>query len=68
MQHDVDKSDLDNLKHRTMDRAEWGAFEQIIIWSKFYQIKIAVYCYSMNMQIIDGDELISEKNASDFST
>eukprot|EP00972_Heterocapsa_arctica_P008660 1269649-Heterocapsa_arctica.AAC.1 len=40
MQHDVDKSELNNFKHRTLDRSEWGAYEQIILWSKIYQIKI----------------------------
>eukprot|EP00972_Heterocapsa_arctica_P095825 14136836-Heterocapsa_arctica.AAC.1 len=44
-----------------MDKTEWGAYEQIICWSKFYQIKIEIYCYSMNMQTIDGDEFISDK-------
>eukprot|EP00972_Heterocapsa_arctica_P061117 9011409-Heterocapsa_arctica.AAC.1 len=32
MQHDVDKSELENFKHRTMDRSEWGAYAQIILW------------------------------------
>eukprot|EP00972_Heterocapsa_arctica_P016141 2378855-Heterocapsa_arctica.AAC.1 len=44
-----------------MDRAEWGAFEHIILRSKLYQIKIEVYCYGMNMQIIDGDEFSLER-------
>eukprot|EP00972_Heterocapsa_arctica_P021528 3167975-Heterocapsa_arctica.AAC.1 len=61
MQHDVDKSELENFKYRTIDRAEWEAFEHIVLWSKIYRIKIEVYCYSMNMQTIDGDEFISEK-------
>eukprot|EP00972_Heterocapsa_arctica_P105609 15559804-Heterocapsa_arctica.AAC.1 len=58
MQQDVDKSKLLNLTERTMDRTEWGAFEQIILWSKIYQIKIEVYFYNMNMQTIYGDEFI----------
>eukprot|EP00972_Heterocapsa_arctica_P033247 4893598-Heterocapsa_arctica.AAC.1 len=61
MRHDVDKSELEHFKHRTLDISEWGAFEQIIIWSKIYQIKTEVYCYSMSMQTIDGDELFVEK-------
>eukprot|EP00972_Heterocapsa_arctica_P088292 13020485-Heterocapsa_arctica.AAC.1 len=61
MQHAVDKSELESFKHRTMDRSERGAYEQIIIWCKMYQIKIEVYSYNMNMQTIDGDEFISEK-------
>eukprot|EP00972_Heterocapsa_arctica_P095157 14033803-Heterocapsa_arctica.AAC.1 len=44
-----------------MDRTEWGAYEQIILWSKFYQIKMYIYCDSMNMQTIDGDEFILDK-------
>ena len=61
MQHDVDESELTSFKERTMDRTEWGAYEQIILWSKIYQIKIEIYCYSMNMQTIDGDEFILDK-------
>eukprot|EP00972_Heterocapsa_arctica_P024423 3603939-Heterocapsa_arctica.AAC.1 len=44
-----------------MDRTEWGAYEQIILWCKIYQIKIEIYCYRMNMQTIDGDEFILDK-------
>eukprot|EP00972_Heterocapsa_arctica_P081343 11989410-Heterocapsa_arctica.AAC.1 len=44
-----------------MDRAEWGAFEQIILWSTIDQIKIDIYCYSMSTQTIDGDEFILDK-------
>eukprot|EP00972_Heterocapsa_arctica_P056652 8362182-Heterocapsa_arctica.AAC.1 len=55
MQHDVDETELTSFKDRTMDKTEWGAYEQIILWSKMYQIKIYMYCYSMNTQTIDGD-------------
>eukprot|EP00972_Heterocapsa_arctica_P078198 11532888-Heterocapsa_arctica.AAC.1 len=41
-----------------MDRTEWGGYEQIIMWSNIYHIKIEVYCYSMSMQTIDGDDFI----------
>eukprot|EP00972_Heterocapsa_arctica_P068493 10119590-Heterocapsa_arctica.AAC.1 len=44
-----------------MDITEWGAFEHIILWSKIYQIKLEFYSYSMNMQTIDGDEFILDK-------
>eukprot|EP00972_Heterocapsa_arctica_P042966 6334153-Heterocapsa_arctica.AAC.1 len=39
-----------SMETRTIDRSEWGSFEQIIIWRKNYQIKIEIYCYSMNTQ------------------
>eukprot|EP00972_Heterocapsa_arctica_P051958 7642924-Heterocapsa_arctica.AAC.1 len=44
-----------------MDRTEWGGYEQIIMWDEIYQIKIEIYCCSMNMQTIDGDEFIFDK-------
>eukprot|EP00972_Heterocapsa_arctica_P035648 5246181-Heterocapsa_arctica.AAC.1 len=44
-----------------MDRTEWGGYEQIIVWSKICKIKIEIYCYSMNMQTIDGDKFIIYK-------
>eukprot|EP00972_Heterocapsa_arctica_P071811 10607032-Heterocapsa_arctica.AAC.1 len=44
-----------------MDRTEWGGYEQIITWSKIYQINIEIYCYSMNAQTIDGDEFTHDK-------
>eukprot|EP00972_Heterocapsa_arctica_P110035 16202048-Heterocapsa_arctica.AAC.1 len=28
-----------------MDRAEWGGYAHIIMWSKIYQINIEIYCY-----------------------
>eukprot|EP00972_Heterocapsa_arctica_P018077 2670991-Heterocapsa_arctica.AAC.1 len=61
MQHDVDKSELENFKHRALSISEWGSYEHIILWCKIYQIKIEIYCHSMNMQTIDGDEFISDK-------
>eukprot|EP00972_Heterocapsa_arctica_P102811 15153934-Heterocapsa_arctica.AAC.1 len=39
-----------------MDRTEWGGYEQIIMWSTIYQIKLDIYCYIMNMQTTDRDE------------
>eukprot|EP00972_Heterocapsa_arctica_P025478 3751288-Heterocapsa_arctica.AAC.1 len=61
MQHDADKDELTSFKNRTRDRAEWGAYKQIILWSSIYQIKIGIHCCSMNMQTIDGDEFILDK-------
>eukprot|EP00972_Heterocapsa_arctica_P012141 1781298-Heterocapsa_arctica.AAC.1 len=40
VQHDVDKTELTSFKQITMDRTEWGGYEQIIMCSKIYQIKI----------------------------
>eukprot|EP00972_Heterocapsa_arctica_P063839 9419090-Heterocapsa_arctica.AAC.1 len=60
MQHDVDKSELGNFKHRALYTSEWGSFEHIILWS-IYQTNIEIYCYIMNMQTIDGAEFISDK-------
>eukprot|EP00972_Heterocapsa_arctica_P022511 3310417-Heterocapsa_arctica.AAC.1 len=40
MQHDVDKSELINFKHRAMDISDWGAYEEIILWCEIYQFKI----------------------------
>eukprot|EP00972_Heterocapsa_arctica_P018467 2728233-Heterocapsa_arctica.AAC.1 len=31
-QHDADETKLASLKERTMDRTEWGAYGQIILW------------------------------------
>eukprot|EP00972_Heterocapsa_arctica_P041437 6110439-Heterocapsa_arctica.AAC.1 len=45
MQHDADKTELASFEERTMDRAGWGGYEHIIMWSKLYQIKIDIYCY-----------------------
>eukprot|EP00972_Heterocapsa_arctica_P111990 16429253-Heterocapsa_arctica.AAC.1 len=42
MQHDVDESELTSFKERTINRAEWGGYEQIIMWSKIYHIKIEI--------------------------
>eukprot|EP00972_Heterocapsa_arctica_P034136 5024876-Heterocapsa_arctica.AAC.1 len=44
-----------------MDRTERGGYEHIIMWSKIYQINIYIYCYSMNMQTIDGDAFIIDR-------
>eukprot|EP00972_Heterocapsa_arctica_P100431 14810506-Heterocapsa_arctica.AAC.1 len=32
MQHDVDETELESFKEKTMDRAEWGGHEHIIMW------------------------------------
>eukprot|EP00972_Heterocapsa_arctica_P000749 105837-Heterocapsa_arctica.AAC.1 len=44
-----------------MDRTEWGGYKHIIMWSEIYQINLYIYCYSMNMPTIDGDEFILDK-------
>eukprot|EP00972_Heterocapsa_arctica_P085555 12610734-Heterocapsa_arctica.AAC.1 len=59
--HDVDESELIDFKNRTLDKNAWGQFDQIIIWSKIYLIQIEIYCFSMNMQTIDGDEFMADK-------
>ena len=56
MKHDEASEDLEEFKNKTMDRTIWGQFEQIIIWSRIYQIRIEVYSHSMTTQIINGDE------------
>eukprot|EP00972_Heterocapsa_arctica_P015575 2292528-Heterocapsa_arctica.AAC.1 len=63
MHHDVDESELAGFKNRTLDNTEWGQFDQMIIWSKIYQINLEIYCYSMNMQTIAGDEFIFDKES-----
>eukprot|EP00972_Heterocapsa_arctica_P028286 4159565-Heterocapsa_arctica.AAC.1 len=35
--------------------------EQIVMWSRIYCINIEIYSYSMDMQTVDGDEFIQEK-------
>eukprot|EP00972_Heterocapsa_arctica_P109698 16150793-Heterocapsa_arctica.AAC.1 len=64
MQHDVDKTELASFNERAVDRTEWGGYEQIIMWNKIYQINTYIYCYSMNMQTIDGYEFIIDKECS----
>eukprot|EP00972_Heterocapsa_arctica_P084525 12451597-Heterocapsa_arctica.AAC.1 len=56
MQYDESQRELIYFKSKTMDRTEWGQFEQIVIWSKMYQVNIEIHSYSMNTQTIDGDE------------
>eukprot|EP00972_Heterocapsa_arctica_P089466 13189962-Heterocapsa_arctica.AAC.1 len=61
MEHDVDKSELEQLKKQTLDKTEWGGFEQIVMWNRMCRINIEIYCYSMDMQTVDGDEFIQYK-------
>eukprot|EP00972_Heterocapsa_arctica_P108812 16021865-Heterocapsa_arctica.AAC.1 len=61
MEHDVDERELANSNERTTNRSEWGGYVHIIMWSKIFHIKIRIYCYSMNMQTIDGDEFTQDK-------
>eukprot|EP00972_Heterocapsa_arctica_P004146 615577-Heterocapsa_arctica.AAC.2 len=67
MQHDEPPNELADLKNRTLDKKIWGQFEQVVMWSRIYQIKIEIHYYSMSMQTIDGDEYnLNKKNASGF--
>eukprot|EP00972_Heterocapsa_arctica_P045929 6777851-Heterocapsa_arctica.AAC.1 len=61
MEHDVDESELDNFRRQTLDITEWGGFGHIVMWNKIYCINIEIYYYNMDMQTIDGDEIIQEK-------
>eukprot|EP00972_Heterocapsa_arctica_P005351 792280-Heterocapsa_arctica.AAC.1 len=61
MEHDVDERELANFKEKTTKRSEWGGYEQIIMWSRVFHIKIEICCYSMNMQTIDGDKFTQDK-------
>eukprot|EP00972_Heterocapsa_arctica_P028979 4264744-Heterocapsa_arctica.AAC.1 len=64
MEHDVDDSELAHFKERALNITERGGYEYIIMWSKIYHIKIESYCYSMDMQTIDGDEFLEDKSGS----
>eukprot|EP00972_Heterocapsa_arctica_P050470 7421459-Heterocapsa_arctica.AAC.1 len=61
MEHAVDESELEKFKKQALDTTEWGGLEQIVMWSRIYCIKIEIYCYSMDMQTVDGDEFIHAK-------
>eukprot|EP00972_Heterocapsa_arctica_P063619 9389052-Heterocapsa_arctica.AAC.1 len=61
MHRDPDGSELNEFKERGLDKKEWGQFDHIVIWSKIYHIKVEIYSYSMNAQIVDGDEFMLDK-------
>eukprot|EP00972_Heterocapsa_arctica_P099330 14659193-Heterocapsa_arctica.AAC.1 len=61
MEHDVDERELANSKEKTIHILEWGGYEHIIMWSEIFHIKIEIHSYSMNMQTIDGDEFMKNK-------
>eukprot|EP00972_Heterocapsa_arctica_P073231 10815806-Heterocapsa_arctica.AAC.1 len=44
-----------------MDNKEWGGFEQIVMWSRIYYIKIEIYSFGIDMQTVDGDELMQDR-------
>eukprot|EP00972_Heterocapsa_arctica_P018028 2664738-Heterocapsa_arctica.AAC.1 len=62
MEHDVDESELAKFKKQALtNKNRVGGSEHIVMWSRIYCIKIEIYCYSMDMQTIDGDEFIQYK-------
>eukprot|EP00972_Heterocapsa_arctica_P090072 13289518-Heterocapsa_arctica.AAC.1 len=40
MDYDIDESELEKFKKQALDKTEWGGFEQIVMWTRIYCIKI----------------------------
>eukprot|EP00972_Heterocapsa_arctica_P086275 12717363-Heterocapsa_arctica.AAC.1 len=61
MDYGIDGSAFAKFKEQTIDRAELGGHEQIVMWSHIYSIKNEIYSYGIDMQYSDGDEFITDK-------
>eukprot|EP00972_Heterocapsa_arctica_P012978 1906784-Heterocapsa_arctica.AAC.1 len=45
MEYDIDGSGYDKFMEQTLDKQEWGGFEQIVIFSKIYGVQIEIHSF-----------------------
>eukprot|EP00972_Heterocapsa_arctica_P040268 5933413-Heterocapsa_arctica.AAC.1 len=61
MNFDLDGSAYDKYREQAIDKKEWGGFEQIVMWSRIYCLKIEIYSYGIDMQTVNGDDFMLDK-------
>eukprot|EP00972_Heterocapsa_arctica_P030881 4543279-Heterocapsa_arctica.AAC.1 len=53
MEYDIDGSAFVEFKDQTIDRAEWGGHEHIVMWTHIYCINVEIHSYGNDVQISD---------------
>eukprot|EP00972_Heterocapsa_arctica_P009303 1369501-Heterocapsa_arctica.AAC.1 len=61
MDYDIDGSAFVKFKEQTIDRAEWGGHEHIVMWSHIYCVNIEIHSYGNDVHISDCDDFITDK-------